>query len=495
MSQSSTRPMGSYPLPVPITLPKPGLAHLVVRCAQITLALLRHLVPLAVRRIMRRTVSDAEAARPLRDVFQDLGSTFLKLGQLMGSAPGLFGEAVAAEFRSCLDQAPPVPFEDVRRIVEAELGRPLEAAFGRFDRTPIAAASIAVVHAAWLPGGEKVAVKVLRPGIEEQVATDLALMEPLVNGIVRVVGGGIGAPLRQILTGFREQVAEELDLRNETLAIRHHLRMLEEVDLPRLLLPTPVERLSGRRVLTMTFIEGVPIDDIAAIEELGVDPRPIVEEVVRAWFLTTIRNGTFHGDVHAGNLLFTPDGRLGIVDWGIVGRLDAETHDFFRAIVEASLGREEAWERIVAHVEHVYGPAMREGLGLDDAAIDRMVRMQVGQILLQPFGEVRLSDLVLLRPDRAAAASQDNGSSPPPRPKGARERLRRLREQRRAGRRLSAAAEESGLLESNMDRGMFLLGKQLLYFERYGKMYLSDMSLLEDKAFFTIALSEDPLAM
>lgn len=503
---SGTEHHGNYPLPVPLRLPRPSVLHLVTRFLEITLSLVRRFAPLLLKKILGREVSESEAVRPLRDVFQDLGSTFLKLGQLIGSAPGLFGDTVSAEFRSCLDQAPPVPFEEVKRIVETDLGRPIDVAFADFDREPIAAASIAVVHEARLPDGCRVAVKILRPGIEEQAATDFTLMVPLVNSAVKLAGAGVAGPLRKILAGFREQVAEELDLRNESKAIRHHLRMLEDVEIDRIVIPEPVEELSGRRVLTMTFIDGVPIDDLTSIERLGVDPRPVIEEVVRAWFVTTIRNGTFHGDVHAGNLLLMPEGKLGVVDWGIVGRLDAETHGFFRAIVRASLGYEDAWETIVAHIEGLYGPVLREGLGLDDAAIDRLVRMQVSGILQRPFGEVKLSDLVMLRPEEMALKAKAGGTdgeakqggrgsgSAPGQAHNVRGRIRTFLEHRRRRQRVTAIASESGMLDAAGDRGMFLLGKQLLYFERYGKMYLSDVSLLEDRDFFVRVLDEPPLA-
>lgn len=200
---SGTEHHGNYPLPVPLRLPRPSVLHLVTRFLEITLSLVRRFAPLLLKKILGREVSESEAVRPLRDVFQDLGSTFLKLGQLIGSAPGLFGDTVSAEFRSCLDQAPPVPFEEVKRIVETDLGRPIDVAFADFDREPIAAASIAVVHEARLPDGCRVAVKILRPGIEEQAATDFTLMVPLVNSAVKLAGAGVAGPLRKILAGFR----------------------------------------------------------------------------------------------------------------------------------------------------------------------------------------------------------------------------------------------------------------------------------------------------
>src|SRR5437879_145772 len=108
----------------------------------------------------------------------------------------------------------------------------------------------------------------------------------------------------------------------------------------------PPAAFSGPRVLTMEFLDGFPIDDLARIAELGVDPRPLIEQTVRGWFLTAIRYGVFHGDVHAGNLMLLRDGRIAALDWGIVGQLDPKTHRFFRRAIEAALGDEAAWDEV-----------------------------------------------------------------------------------------------------------------------------------------------------
>src|SRR5207244_10797135 len=119
-----------------------------------------------------------------------------------------------------------------------------------------------------------------------------------------------------------------------------HPRLPPRVTLPLVAVPEPYPALSAARVLTMEFLDGVPIDDLARIAELGVDPRPLIEQTVRAWFLTTIRYGIFHGDVHAGNLMLLRDGRIAALDWGIVGQLDADIHRFFRRTIHAALGDE-----------------------------------------------------------------------------------------------------------------------------------------------------------
>lgn len=474
-----------FPLPVPIELPTPDRAQLRRRAISTVRAVLRNFAPLIRARIMRRALPEFAAARPLRKSFEELGATYLKFGQLLGSSPGVFGDEVADEFRSCLDTGPPVAFWRVRKTIERDLGVPLEDVYAEFEREPLAAASIAVVHRAVLHDGREVAVKILRPGIESFVAADLDLMQPLFELLARQIGVGIAGPLLQLLDGFREQVAEEMDLRNESQAMTHYRGLLEKVDLPFIVIPEPYPEFSGRHVLTMEFLDGVPIDDLAGIADFGVDPRPLVEEVVKAWFVTTIRNGTFHGDVHAGNLMLLRDGRLGVIDWGIVGRLSHETHQFMRWVIEAALGDESAWGRISNHLGHVYGAGVMEGLGYSEDDMVDLIRSQMEPILTRPFGDVSLASMFTMPQDQMAEARAEMTEK-----KSAIAIIRSWRDMRR----LRSLAEDHGGAGGDFDRGTFLIGKQLLYFERYGKMFLSDVALLEDEKFFRALLEEDPIS-
>jgi len=175
------------------------------------------------------------------------------------------------------------------------------------------------------------------------VSVDMDLFQPLLELVARTTGEYVAGQMLQMFDGFRLQLGEELDLRNEARAIQHMRRLLGIVDLPLVTVPRVYPELSGMRVLTMEFLDGVPVDDLQRIESFGFDPAPVVIQTVKGFLLTTIRWGFFHGDVHAGNLMLLRDGRLGVIDWGIVGRLDHDTHMFFRHIVEAGLGDQEAW--------------------------------------------------------------------------------------------------------------------------------------------------------
>jgi predicted unusual protein kinase regulating ubiquinone biosynthesis (AarF/ABC1/UbiB family) len=208
--------------PFPLRLPTPDRRALRRRATRIVTVVARYLGPPVTRRLVRAALPAQAFARPLRRVFETLGATFVKFGQLVALAPGAFGDAVADEFRSCLDTGPSVPFAEVRAAVELALGAPLATAFAEFEEIPIGRASIAVVHRARLHDGRAVAVKVLRPDIEVIVATDLRLMDPLFEFLAFRVGVPEAGQLVRMLDGFRGQLAEELDLRNEARAMEHH---------------------------------------------------------------------------------------------------------------------------------------------------------------------------------------------------------------------------------------------------------------------------------
>ena len=428
-------------------------------------------------------MTSADLARPLRRTFEDLGGTFMKYGQVIASSASLFGEEMAAEFRSCLDTGPAVRFDRVQAQVERATGAPLHAVFARFDEVPIGQASLAVVHRGTLHDGREVAVKVLRPGIEARVSTDLALMRTLFGTLAGQLGPNAVGPMLEMLDGLRGQLREELDLRNEARVMQYFRLLPERARLPLVTVPEPYRRLSGRRVLVMEFLDGVPVDDLAQVDALGYDPAPLVEQVVQSWFMTALRGGVFHGDVHAGNIMLLRDGRLGMIDWGIVGRLSPETHAMFRSLVAGALGDEEAWDDVARHFAAQWGPVAGARLGLDDRWIAALFREQVGQVLTRPFGEISLSELLMApqkeiarrRAERRVATGESD-----PRTSGRRERLRAMR-----------AADPLDL--PPLDRGMILLGKQLAYFERYGRLYMQEISLLNDAEFFAAVLADGPL--
>ncbi|MCX7620820.1 MAG: AarF/UbiB family protein [Acidimicrobiales bacterium] len=459
------------PVPTPFPLRPPSAAHLRRRTTQTLAVARRRLAPLAIQRARGKTFEPADVARPLRKAFSDLGATYVKLGQLVASAPSVFGTEVSTEFRSLLDDGRPVRFERVRHEIERAMGRSLHAVFAEFDPEPVGKASMAVVHRAVLPNGDPVAVKVLRPGIERKVAADLQLMRWLIPRIASRIAGAQAQMIPPMLDGLRNQLCEEMDLRNEARIMTHFNQLLDEVDLPTIAIPRVHEDLTSRRVLVMEWLDGAPIDDLGTIETFGVDPIPLVTDIVKAFFLTSLRYGIFHGDVHAGNLMLLRDGRIGVLDWGIVGRLDHDNLEHFRAIIRAALGDEAAWGIVTDRIIEQIGPLIRHRLGVTDEQLPGLIRSVLEPLFTKPFGEVRLSTL-LLGPEELTSVGGPGSSLAG------------------AG---GATPDLPGMDPTRFDRNMMLLAKQLLYFERYGQMYLRELSLLSDRAFFE-ALVNDPAA-
>jgi predicted unusual protein kinase regulating ubiquinone biosynthesis (AarF/ABC1/UbiB family) len=465
-------------------LPAPTTGELARRGAVVGAAFARRFAPvgLAQLRQARSGLLDPdELARPMRLAFEDVGGTFIKFGQILASSPGIFGEAVSSEFRSCLDTGPVVSFSEVRMRVEDDLGMSIDDAFASFDPEPIGRASIAVVHRARLHDGREVAVKVLRPGVEHLVATDLDLMEPLFEILVRQTGAQLAGAIVQQLDGFRLQIGEEMDLRNEARALAHFRALTDEAGLSLLAVPEPYPELSGQNVLTMELLDGVAIDDFESVAELGIDPAPLIDQLIRGFFMMTVKHRMFHGDAHAGNLLLLRDGRIGVIDWGIVGRLDAETHWFLCRMLAAVLGEEAAWDDVTAHLIRTYGPAIGEAMGMDEAQLSAFMRQMIEPVLLQPFGEVSFAAMMNATQVEVAKAHGVEFQK-----LSIRSLIKRIRLQRK----IHKMAVEGGGMMSDFDRGYFLLGKQLMYFERYGKLFLADVPILSDREFIASLLDQ-----
>jgi predicted unusual protein kinase regulating ubiquinone biosynthesis (AarF/ABC1/UbiB family) len=466
----------------PAPLPSPGKVAGARRLLRLWALGARHMTPAVLGRVARR---DTNPARAARSVFERLGATYVKFGQFVASAPGVVGPSVAEEFRDCLDAGPPVPFDLVRGTIEAELGAPLRERFADFEEEPLAAASIAVVHRATLHDGTAVAVKVLRPGIEETVATDLATLEWFarfwaargVDQAYNMVG---------LMVGLRAQIAEELNLENEARIMDVFRGLYQGYGLSLLVVPRVHHEVTARRVVTMELLDGAPIDDLAHARSQGIDPTPLVRELLKAWVLTGLRVGAFHADIHAGNLLLLRDGRLGMIDWGIVARMDDDSRRIFRRLCQASLGMEWAWSDIGEMMIETNGAGLR-ALGLTDEQIHRFARETFEPVLTKPLSEVSMGELLMNGDDVIQKAT---GEAPPRR--SLIERWRVMRAAAKAYRETAA----SGTFESPVSRMGFLSMKQLVYLERYGRMYIPEESLLGDREFVSRALedSQEPAA-
>ncbi len=481
----------------PIDLPNVNLLRAGRRRRQTALSIARRLGPLIGHRVRAGSVPDRVLARAFRQVTDDLGASYTKFGQVVASASGIFGEDVAAQFTSCLDKGKPVPLDRVIQVIERQLGRPIDELFSQLDPAPIGCASIAVVHRAVTLDGRVVAVKVLRPGVRSTVATDLVLMRQLFGVIGRVSSAELGRGLREGLDNFETQVREELDLRNEARAMTHQRDLLAELGVTKVVVPEPYLELSGARVLTMEFFDGAPVHDTEALAELTDDPAELVREVVKAWFVMALRYGTFHGDVHAGNLLAlrpTADrpATVAMIDWGIVGRLDPAAHAFFRQLIAGALGDADALDAIADEFYRRGGALLTDRVGIPEDVAKAIIKLRVQDVFNRPFSEIGFGTFLMSQAGGALIGGEgaDQLLDEALRNAGVPDDDRRGEIRRRMKNSDDKADTEAMASLPEVDRNLMLLGKQLMFFESYGKTYLADEPFLGDREFFAKALAD-----
>ena len=258
--------------------------------------------------------------------FNELGPSFVKLGQLLSTRADLLGEEMAIDLASLQDRLPPFPGQVARALIETEFARPIDTLFASFDEVAVAAASIAQVHFARTTDGQEVAVKILRPGIAEAFTRDLNLFLWLAG-----LGERLQPALRrlkpvEVVQTLAEVVRIEMDLRMEAAAaaeLAENFAGDPDFHVPR------VDWLrTGRTVLTLERINGIRIDDRAALLAGGHRIEDLLAKAAAAFFNQVFRDGFFHADLHPGNMFVDPNGAIAVVDFGIMGRLDRATRFF-----------------------------------------------------------------------------------------------------------------------------------------------------------------------
>ena len=249
-----------------------------------------------------------------------IGPAAIKLGQALSTRPDLVGEKAAENLSQLQDDLPPAPFAKIKQTIESSFGGPLESLFAEFNEVPVGAASIAQVHRAVTTNGREVAVKVLRPGIEEEFAKAIETYE-WAAAHAEAYGGELERLRpRLVVAQFRVWTARELDLQREA-ASASELRenMVAE---PGYYVPEIDWRRTARRVLTLEWLDGIKLNDREALIEAGHDCQALAATLVRAFLRQAVVDGFFHADLHHGNLFALPDGRIGAIDFGIMGRID-----------------------------------------------------------------------------------------------------------------------------------------------------------------------------
>ncbi len=348
------------------------------------------------RRVLRLLVFAAGRERDLDPdphvrlvrALQDLGPAYVKLGQMLATRPDIIGADLARRLARLQDRM--APFEDAARVVEEELGRPIDALFAEFEDMPVAAASIAQVHRARDHDGRPLAVKVLRPGIEEAFARDLDAFRVAAELIERHLPPARRLRPVEVVETVRRTVRDELDLRMEAAAAAELAEnMAGEADyhVPAIDWPR-----TARRVLVMEWVDGVPLTDRAALKAAGHDGARLARVLVRSFLLQALRDGFFHADLHQGNFLVRADGVLTALDFGIMGRLDRGSRRYLAEILHGFQARDyrrvAEWHFRAGYVDrtHDVGRFAQAMRAIGEPIFDRPVReVAASRLLAQLF--------------------------------------------------------------------------------------------------------------
>ncbi len=372
-------------------------------------------------------------AEGLVDSFEILGPTFVKLGQLVASSPGVFPTFLADACLRCLDEVPPVDPATARRLITEGLGAKPEDVFATFDPHPLSAASIAQVHACTLPDGRLAVVKVQRPDITHRMRTDLRILYQLAKLVNRFEQAkSINAPI--IIEDLYEITCNELNS-----ALEGHRQTLFRNaiwaygDNKNITAPEVYWEFCGPGIICMERMHGVPMDEIDTIKSQGVDTELMLRQGIKAWAEACMVHGPFHGDLHAGNLWVLTDGRQSFLDFGIMGELPDSWKDVLKALFTTSM------------IDGDYTRVVRayQGVGVMPADVDEasaaiMIKGIVEPMLDQSIGGTSLGDTLK---QNLQLADQFGIQSP---------------------------------------KELVLISKQLLYFERYAKAMAPDYILARD---------------
>src|SRR3984957_4715305 len=367
----------------------------------------------------------------VRRAFEELGPTYIKLGQLVASSQGLFPERYCLEFRKCLDRVRPFEFAAVEEILRADLARPSTEIFASIDPAPLASASIAQVHAAKLIGGQDVVIKVQRPKIGEVVEADLRVLKMMARVMSMLPLGDLANP-RGIVEDFESNIREELDFRREAANMTEFNRIMVEHGQVQVAAPSPVDELTTRRVLVMERFFGHRVDDVEKLRAANVDGEATLLVGMRAWFQCMIIHGFFHGDVHAGNLMALADGRVGFLDFGIVGRFARERRE---QVTDYLMAFSTGDFRKLAEVMNAMG-AFHAKVDIDALAKD----------LAEPYQPMMENELAAVKYADVIPA-------------------------------IMRTAVRHGL---RMPRDFVLVVKQMLYFDRYAKVLAPNLNVFRD---------------
>lgn len=327
-------------------------------------------------------------ARPLhlRLALEELGTTFIKLGQILSTRADLLPPEYLAELIKLQDSAPPVAFEEIQKVLLTELGQPIEQIFAHFDPVPLAAASIGQAYAATLEDGTEVVVKVRRPGVVEQVNEDLEILKELAATASRHWSFADQYDLTGLVEEFSQTLRRELDyIREAHNAERFAFNFATD---PHIHVPRIFWQATTSRVLTLERIRGIKINDLKALDEQGTDRRRLADYATNVVLKMVCEDGFFHADPHPGNFFIEHNGNIGLIDFGMVGVIDEQTQELLAELL-IGINHQNADRLVDVFLD----------LGVTRKRIDRAsVRRDIDQLLSTywglPLGELKVATLL-----------------------------------------------------------------------------------------------------
>lgn len=322
----------------------------------------------------------------LRQALEELGPTFVKLGQMLATRNDLLPAAYITELDRLQDAVGPVPYEQIAEVIRAELGAPPEEAFASFETQPLATASIGQTHRATLHDGAEVVVKVQKPHVDEDVLADLDILRALAEVAARESALARDIDLVGLEIGFDRTMRQELDFRTEADNADRFAQNLGTRTVVRI--PRVHHELTTARVLTEQVASGMRITDTAALDAAGLDRTELAAQATRAVIDMVLVDGFFHADPHPGNMFVRPDGKIWLIDFGMVGRLsEAVREDILRLLLTLSHGDR---EQTTAALLRLAPPSRR----LDRRALTRDIGALIDRLRARPLAETPLSDIV-----------------------------------------------------------------------------------------------------
>ncbi|HUR78135.1 MAG TPA: AarF/UbiB family protein [Acidimicrobiales bacterium] len=380
-----------------------------------------------------RTVVRA-ACDGLVDAFERLGPTFVKAGQLITSSPGVFPAPLAQACKRCLDEVPPFPSEEVRRVIREDLGHDVEDIFAKFDDAPLASASIAQVHAVVLPDNTEAVLKIQRPGVRASMNSDLRNLYRIAKLVEHTKLGQRVQPTKfveDMHVVSNQEVNCALEAHRQTQFRTNIDAFADNADITA---PEVYWNYCGPRVICMERLYGVPIDSFDVFVRRGIDGETLLRKGMKVAFEAMLVHGPFHGDVHAGNIWLLDDGRAAFLDFGLMGELPEQWKSLMTDLLRTAQ-IDDNWARVVRNYKDV--GVLSEDIGSDEEVGARL------QMVMQPMFDMTASSV-----DLSEVFKQQ-----------------------------IALAESMG---AKAPQELMLVAKQVFYFERYVKGLAPNYRMIKD---------------